>query len=471
VKAPGELSISLVELVLELRPLLADVERNRGRIASVLDAHRALAEYEVARALVRRALPAGMVASLCESPDPRERKVGIDLVRLTYRAGEGARLLRPRVKDVEMRVRGRARQAVRSLGLDEVALPDARRTPERWDPSGWSFGSIRRPTRVANLARWGLPTLASGDDVRALLGLDEGELPRLMRAGAGPGSPWVSFEIEKRGGGARTITAPRARLRAAQRTLLRELLDKVPAHDAAHGFVKGRSVVTNAAPHASARVVLKLDLQDFFPTIHFRRVAGIFRHLGYSDDVSSTLAGLTTWRPKLDDGRVLWPGQLPQGAPTSPALANLACRRLDARLAGLAARARATYTRYADDLTFSFADAPDMPLGRLAWWVDQICAQEGFEENLKKRRVLRQQSRQLITGVVVNEGPRVPRASRRRFRATLHNCRVNGVAAEARGREDFPAYLRGFAAWVRMVQPELGARWLREVEELLEGAA
>ena len=118
---------------------------------------------------------------------------------------------------------------------------------------------------------------------RATAAVDDGfaELRKLMRVGAGPGSPWIAFDVDKPSGGKRRITAPRARLREIQRAILRQILDKVPAHPAAHGFVAGRSVASNARAHAGAAVVVKLDLVDFFPTIHYRRVAGLFRSLGY----------------------------------------------------------------------------------------------------------------------------------------------------------------------------------------------
>jgi retron-type reverse transcriptase len=158
---------------------------------------------------------------------------------------------------------------------------------------------------------------------------------------------------------------------------------------------------------------------------------------------------------------------MPQGAPTSPAISNLVCRRLDARLAGLAARNKGVYTRYADDLTFSFQKIKDLELGRFRWWVDQICHQEGFFVNQKKFRVIRASQRQLVTGLVVNDELRVPREARRRFRAILHNCRRHGIESQAQGRADFTAYLRGFASYVHMVHPEEGRQLLREVEELL----
>jgi hypothetical protein len=163
---------------------------------------------------------------------------------------------------------------------------------------------------------------------------------------------------------------------------------------------------------------------------------------------------------------MVWPGLLPQGAPSSPAITNLVCRRLDARLSALARKLGGTYTRYADDLTFSFEKEPEK-IGKLLWFIDQICGQEGFAENTKKRRVFRRSCQQRVTGVVVNEHPAVPRRERRRFRAILANVKKNGLAAEARGREDFEAYLRGYAAYVQMVQPEVGAKLARAVAEAL----
>jgi hypothetical protein len=138
---------------------------------------------------------------------------------------------------------------------------------------------------------------------------------------------------------------------------------------------------------------------------------------------------------------------------------------MDARLAALAKKSGAHYTRYADDLTFSF-DAEPKTLGRFLWWVDQICQQEGFAENARKRRILRKKSQQRVTGIVVNSGMFIPRRDRHRFRAILQRVKKNGLEAEARGRKDFRAYLLGFAAYVKMVQPELGAKWVTEVKAL-----
>jgi hypothetical protein len=289
----------------------------------------------------------------------------------------------------------------------------------------------------------------------------------LLRPGSGRGAPYVAFEVPKATGGVRVLHAPRPALKRVQRRILKELLAPLEAHPAAHGFVAGRSTVTNAARHVGARVVLKMDLVDFFPTIHYGRLIGLFELYGARREAAQTLAALVTHRPTLPDGRVAWPSVLPQGAPTSPALSNLVCRRLDARLTALAGKVGATYTRYADDLTFSFREEPEKGLGHFAWWVSQIVGQEGFVENLRKRRVLRPAGQMRVTGLVTNTGLSVPREARRRFRAILHACTQRGVTRETTGHEEPRAFLLGFVSYVAMVQPEAGAKLRAEVLRVL----
>jgi hypothetical protein len=310
--------------------------------------------------------------------------------------------------------------------------------------------------------------LQTSDDVAKRLGFRNGkELKVFMRPGEQAGSGYVEFTVPKATGGLRTICAPRAPLKRLQRTILRELLSKVPTHPSAHGFVLGRSVVSNARPHEGAKLVIKIDLEDFFPTVHFYRVSGALQFLGMGEAAANALAAIVTHRHKLPDGTVVTPSALPQGAPTSPAITNLVCRRLDARLTALATSAGATYTRYADDLTFSFREEPSKGVGRFLWWVDQVIQQEGFLQNVSKRRVLRPSNQQRVTGVVVNSGLSVPRDARRRFRAILENIRRTSVDEQARGMRDFKSYLKGFAAYVKMVQPEVGAALVAEVHAVL----
>jgi len=469
--------MDLVGLLLELKPLLADPEENFERIVELLERHQGLAEYEVARFYVSRSW-LEPVARRLKSVDPRERLQAVRLIPLLFARASAAGQLRRRVKDPDARAASHARAAVRRLGLADVSPPDIRADPPRypsatavggWNPTGWNFGlypGMRAPVKRKPPATSALPVLKTRADVAKLAGVELEALDALMRPGSEAGSGYVEFDAPKRSGGVRRICAPRAKLKAAQRAILDGILAHLPTHTAVHGFVPGRSTVTNARPHVGSTVVVRVDLEDFFPTVHYRRVKGLFEAHGYGDEVSSTLAGLTTWRPRLPDGTVVWPGVLPQGAPTSPAIANLVCRRMDARLTALAKKAGATYTRYADDLSFSFREPPER-LGRFLWWVNAILQQEGFSENAAKRRVMRQGGRQRVTGLTVNEQVSIPREERRRFKAILANCRQHGVESQARGRPDFARWLEGYAAYVRMVHPELGARWQREVKELL----
>ena len=468
------------KLLVDMKALLADPAGNRAKIETMLRRTRGkLAEWEVLRhyASSKGAVPADFEERL-RSRDPRVRRQAASSIDLLFPRARAGRFLRMVAKDPDPITRTTAFRAIRKLELGDVAVPDTRYKPKRvrprsigaWNPTGWLFGLHRRKVkaagRPADVKKLGLPALSSAKDVMELLGIaDPKALMKLCRPGTASGSPYVEFEIDKANGSKRPIAAPRAPLRKVQRAILRQILDKVPLHDAAHGFVKGRSTVTNAKPHERAALVVKLDLVDFFPTMHFRRVRGVFNQLGYSQKVAQVLAALCTYRPVLDGQLVTWPGVLPQGAPTSPALANIACRRMDARLAALAKKSGAHYTRYADDLTFSFESEPKT-LGRFLWWVDQICQQEGFAENARKRRVLRKKNQQRVTGVIVNSGLFIPRKDRRRFRAILTNVKKNGMAAEARGKKDFAAYLLGFAAYVKMVQPELGKKWLAEARAL-----
>ncbi len=270
---------------------------------------------------------------------------------------------------------------------------------------------------------------------------------------------YVRYEVAKRRGGTRVILAPKTELKAMQRKLYAELLAKVPTHSAAHGFVPARSTLTNAAPHTGRGFVLNMDLRDFFPSITYRRVRGVFIALGYSLGVASVLALICTERERR---RITRRGEpvfvsvgertLVQGAPTSPAIANLVARKLDARLAGLARKINLTYTRYADDLTFSGDDLGSLlDVRRLA---SEIIAAEGFGVHPEKTRIYRASGRQVVTGLVVNARVATPRELRRRVRAILHAARYTGLEAQNRHNvPDFRAYLLGLIGYIHAANP------------------
>lgn len=327
------------------------------------------------------------------------------------------------------------------------------------------------------LAHAGLPVLASPAEVAQRLGLGARELRRLcFHADVATYTHYTRFEVAKRSGGVRVLASPHRRLAQAQRWVLEHVLARLAPTEHAHGFVRGRSTVTNAQQHLGQHVVAKLDLRDFFPTITFPRVRGLFQSLGYSPAAATVLALLCTEAPRVAlpfDGRTYWVATgaraLPQGACTSPALSNLITRKLDRRLAGLASALGWTYTRYADDLTFSAGPLAAYKLGALLGRARDIIASEGFAVAEHKGSVLRSSRRQAVTGVVVNAKPGVPRHEVRRLRAILHAAARTGLEAQNReGHPDFAAHLLGKISYVAMVDPTKGAALRAAYDRLLD---
>ena len=265
----------------------------------------------------------------------------------------------------------------------------------------------------------------------------------------------------------RLIEAPKPRLRAIQRQLLDQVLAAMPVHDRAHGFVPGRGVHTFAGSHAGQPVLVSMDLRAFFSSITAARVYALFREAGYPEPVAHALTALTTTRtpahvlraaPDATRAALLRQPHLPQGAPTSPALANLCAFRLDRRLTGLADRFGLHYSRYADDLAFSGALGPGRTQSLIAY-VRTIAAEEGFRAHPDKTRVRRQGDRQLLAGLVVNSRPAVPREDYDGLRAVLHNAARDGLAVANRdGHPEFAAHLAGRVAWMAHRHPTRAAK-------------
>jgi len=332
----------------------------------------------------------------------------------------------------------------------------------------------RRP-HVEELQKNRIPLLASPQDVARALELTISELRWLSyHAEATEKTHYVYFEIPKRSGGTRLLAAPHAWLGTVQRWILMNIVSPIEVTQHAHGFVRGRSTVTNATPHLSKALVVNLDLANFFPSITFPRVRGLFESVGYSPAAATILALLCTESPRTEvmlDGKKYWVAvgerALPQGACTSPALSNLISRKLDRRLAGAASKLGWSYTRYADDLTFSAGPSQkkDMPL--LLARIRHIVQEEGFSINEKKGRIQRAAGRQEVTGIVVNDKPGVSREEVRRLRAILHRAKTSGLAAQNRdNRPNFEAWLRGKIAYVMMVDRAKGLA-LRETLDAL----
>ena len=330
------------------------------------------------------------------------------------------------------------------------------------------------PEPEARAAENALPTLDTPAQLAQALSLTIPQLRWLTyHRDAAAMIHYTRFEIPKRRGGTRAIWAPLPKLKAAQRWILREIVEHLPVHGAAHGFLPGRSILTNARAHTGAETILTMDLKDFFPTVTWRRVKGIFRKAGYREQIATLLALLCTEAPRerVQDGDeslliALGPRCLPQGAPTSPALSNTVSLRLDRRLSGLARSLGWRYTRYADDLTFSRPNgASDHPkLGQLIGGVKRFVADEGFVVHPDKTRVARSGGRQAVTGLIVNGDatPRTPRALRRSLRAAIHNLEQGKALPEGESL----ARLAGYAAFVHQSDPALGKAMLAKLGEI-----
>lgn len=333
------------------------------------------------------------------------------------------------------------------------------------------------PARPEVQARHGVPKFETPLQLAEAMGLPLAELKFLAyQREVARTSHYRRFRVPKKTGGERTISAPMPRLKRSQYWVLDNILARVPLHDAAHGFVPGRSIVSNAAPHCRKAVVVNMDLKDFFPGIAFPRIRGVFRGLGYGEDVATVLALLCSENPAdelLVDGERFFVGGkgrdrvLPQGAPTSPMLTNILCRRLDRRLAGLARRFGCDYTRYADDLTFSGPAEAAATVGRLLRQARHILRDEGFTPHPQKQRVMRAGARQEVTGVVVNSEPSVSRSQRRTLRAALHRAQASGIGkAQWEGQPARTDQLQGYAQFVRNVNARQGAPLVAQAQAL-----
>jgi RNA-directed DNA polymerase len=344
---------------------------------------------------------------------------------------------------------------------------------------------------------WPVPAAATLAELGHLLEVDLGELdwladPRryLRRSNSSRLEHYHRSWLPKRSGGFRLIEVPKARIKMVQRRVLRRILDAIPAHACAEGFVRGRSALSHARRHAGRAAALCLDLEDFFTSIPQARVFHVFRAAGYPGSVSRVLAGLCTTalppaelarcpRPEDDAGlarhqrlrQSALSQHLPQGAPTSPALANLCALRLDRRLAAAAVSVGVEYSRYADDLAFSGDAAFARHTADFATFAAAVALDEGFEVNFRKTRIMHRASRQQVCGLVVNERPNLARRDYDQLKAVLTNARRHGAGSQNRdGHPDFRAYLQGRVAWVEAVSPARGAK-LRALFDTIDWSA
>jgi hypothetical protein len=343
---------------------------------------------------------------------------------------------------------------------------------------------------VAAARAWELPAIVTVRDLADWLHLRPGELEwfaDLKGLGYKKSSEQLRHYhyriLTKQQGNIRLIEIPKPWLKQLQGQILAEILEKIPPHNAVHGFITGRSIKTFVAPHVGKRVVLRMDLQNFFPSFPAARIQTVFRTMGYPESVADLLGGICTnatprdaWKEAAPDAdrQVLWEARalysqphLPQGAPTSPMLANICCYRMDCRLTGLAESAGAGYTRYADDLAFSGGQEFEKSVDRFSTHVAAILMEEGFTVHHRKTRIMRQGVRQHLAGLVANQHINVIRADFDRLKATLTNCVRLGTESQNRDVHPlFRSHLEGRVGFVEMINPAKGKRLRRILEQV-----
>lgn len=277
----------------------------------------------------------------------------------------------------------------------------------------------------------------------------------------------------------RLLEKPKPRLKAMQRTILREILNRVPVHASAHGFHRRRSCRTSVMPHLGQDVLLRLDLENFFYSIGMARVQAVFSCLGYPSGVSKALAGLCTHQTSAhlsgksfqqlpwESRKLLGSRHLPQGAPTSPSLANLCAWHFDCRLHGLTQRLDLNYTRYADDLAIS-GTINQHYLARIVQpLIGAIALEEGFRLNHRKTRIMTRAQRQSFCGITVNVRPNMERGEFDTLKATLFNCIIHGQASQNREkRHNFRQHLQGRVSYACFLNPKRGEKLQALMEQI-----
>ena len=264
------------------------------------------------------------------------------------------------------------------------------------------------------------------------------------------GAYYSPFTIQC-GAKSRRIDNPTGRLRVLQNYVQERLLVPVQVPDCIHGGVRGRSPVTNVAPHIGHSVVVTVDIGDFFPSITHHRVFHAWRHtLGCTPTIARLLTQLTTFE-----------GHLPQGAPTSTTLANVVLYAASEKVRKACATLNLIHTTFVDDLAFSGERARDI--------IDQavlVLREAGFRVPHRKTRIMGKSSQKRVTGLVLGRKPKVPRQTKSKVRAALHR-----LASERRGTIEYEGTLqsaRGLMAHISHVEPKAGDRLRRQLSQVLE---
>lgn len=351
---------------------------------------------------------------------------------------------------------------------------------------GYSNALFLKETNIENLEKLGLPIIKDDKELAEFFGIEYKQLRFLTyHRDVVKFDNYNRYTIPKKKGGVRNIAAPKKILKEVQRKILDDILTKIEISDCANGFIKGKSIVSGAGIHKNSNVelLINMDLENFFPTITFERVRGMFQKFGYSGYVSSLLAMICTYCERMEmevKGEKVYVKTsdriLPQGSPASPMITNIICFKLDNRLNGLASKYGFTYSRYADDISFSFnegnsvlnSNEDGINIGKVLGIISKIIKEEGFNVNAAKTKFLRKNNRQAITGIVINNGEiGVPKPWVKNLRAAIHNAsklKESGTTISG----EVISEIKGKAAWLACVNKERYSKIILESKNLFK---
>lgn len=299
-----------------------------------------------------------------------------------------------------------------------------------------------------------LPVLFDNKHLAAVLGITPLDFGKLLYSI--DDFCYHEVRIPKKNGNFRTLDIPSVDLKHIQRWILDNILNKMHVSGYANGFVKSKSILTNAQKHTNSECIANIDLRDFFPTVKFEQVFRIFKYYGYTKELSYSLSKLCTYR-----------GILPQGSPASPAITNIICLKLDKRLSALAKKYEAVFSRYADDITFSGKKA----IVHLLPHAIDIIHDEGFSVNSDKTHISFRHQRQEVTGLIVNgDTVRVSQKFKKQFRKEIYYCKKYGVRSHLEHINShhsfYKEHMYGKAYFINMVEPPLGEELLRLLDSI-----
>jgi len=328
-----------------------------------------------------------------------------------------------------------------------------------------------------NLISKNLPVIFSLKHLAILTGIEFHELQSIIKS---RNNNYSYYLIKKKKGGYRRIIAPHSNMKSLQKWIQINILDKVELSPFATGFVKEKSILDNAKMHENKSMILNLDLSNFFETINERRVYGIFKSLGYASNLSVEFAKICTasisnYRFKqlseeeqecFKDLYSLKESVLIQGAPTSPGISNIICRRLDHRLSKLANKFGVSYSRYADDITISGN------IGSLPHIISirKIIEDEGFKINWDKVGKYKTGQKQMVTGLLIDEKVRIPKKFKKDIYRHLYFCKKYGVLSHFQRVAPDKGYRKewilGKILFVHSIEPEEAKKMMKLVEQI-----